>query len=123
LKAIRAIGDGQKVMGLAGSNLEKICKSQGIPFISEAFADRRYQSNGSLRSRSLPDAVITDPEMACNQVMDIITNQKVTAYDGKEIKVVAQTICVHGDNPSVIAILEAIGHIFKQKGVVKQSFS
>lgn len=123
LKAIRAIDDRLMVVGLSGSIFEKLCGSQGIVFIPEAFADRKYESNGKLRSRALPEAVITDPELACNQAMDIIANQKVTAFDGTEVKLVAQTLCVHGDNPSAVAILEAMGRIFEQNGVVKQSFS
>jgi UPF0271 protein len=67
----------------------------GLPVAAEAFADRRYEVDGSLRSRKFADALITDPAEAAAQALRF-------AHEGK-----AQTICVHGDTPGAVAILRA----------------
>lgn len=122
LKAIDSLNPELKIVGPAGSTLENLCKSNGFTFIAEAFADRIYESTGDLRSRLLPNAVITDPVTACAQVMDIINYDQVTAFDGTKIGLRANTICIHGDNPAAIEILSALDRAFKQQGMIKKSF-
>jgi UPF0271 protein len=72
-----------------------VWRSMGMLALGEAFADRRYEPDGSLRSRKLPDALITDPEEAAAQALRF-------AREGR-----AQTICVHGDTPGAANILLA----------------
>lgn len=98
----RAIGDGvarwnprAAVIGLAGSPGLDIWRGMGLKPVAEAFADRRYEPDGSLRSRSLPNALITSPQAAASQAVRL-------AREGK-----AQTICVHGDTPRAVEILKA----------------
>ena len=67
----------------------------GLATAAEGFADRRYEADGTLRSRKFPDALITDPEAAAAQALRL-------AREG-----VAQTICVHGDTPGAVEILKA----------------
>ncbi len=122
LRAITAINAKLKIVGPADSALEKLCMAQGLTFIAEAFADRMYESNGKLRSRSLPGAVITDPIIACKQALDIVKHQRATAFDGTKIVLRADTLCIHGDNPAAIEILSALDRAFKQHGIVKKSF-
>jgi UPF0271 protein len=81
--------------GLAASPALAIWRQMGLPVAAEAFADRRYEPDGSLRSRAFPDALITDPEQAAAQALRF-------ARQGR-----AQTICVHGDTPGAVAILIA----------------
>ena len=83
------------VFGLAGSLALDVWRGMGLPVAAEAFADRRYEVDGSLRSRKFADALITDPAEAAAQALRF-------AHEGK-----AQTICVHGDTPGAVAILRA----------------
>jgi UPF0271 protein len=83
------------VFGLAGSPALTLWREMGLPVAAEAFADRRYEPDGSLRSRAFPDALITDPREAAAQALRF-------AREGT-----AQTICVHGDTPGAVAILRA----------------
>ncbi|GJM27732.1 MAG: UPF0271 protein [Cyclobacteriaceae bacterium] len=121
LNAVSATDASLKIVGLAGSLLERLSESRGFTFVPEAFADRKYESDGSLRSRTLPGAVITNPELACEQVMDIINDQQVSAYDGSKTAVNAKTICIHGDNPAALEILRSLDRTLRHHGVLKQS--
>jgi UPF0271 protein len=98
----RAIGAGiaqwnpkVPVFGLAGSRMLDWWREMGFPVVAEGFADRRYEADGTLRSRKFPDALITDPQTAAAQAVGL-------AREG-----VAQTICVHGDTPGAVEILKA----------------
>ena len=83
------------LFGLAGSPMLDVWRAMGMAVAAEAFADRRYEADGTLRSRRFPDALITDPREAAAQALRF-------AREGK-----AQTICVHGDTPGAIEILKA----------------
>ncbi len=76
----------------------------------EVFADRAYEANGLLRPRKYPDAVHQKPTDIINQITQIKTRQSIIAIDGSVIDVaMAQTICVHGDNPASIAAIRQLG--------------
>lgn len=122
VQAIREIDPGLIIMGLAGSLFQEICANQDIRFVAEAFADRQYQADGSLRSRSLPESVFEDPNVVTNQVLEIILHQQVTAYDGSIVPLEAESICIHGDNPAAVKVLEALNLAFEKQGIVKRSF-
>jgi 5-oxoprolinase (ATP-hydrolysing) subunit A len=83
------------IFGLAGSPMLDVWRAMGMRVAGEAFADRRYEADGTLRSRKFPDALITDPAAAAAQALRF-------AREG-----VAETICVHGDTPGSVAILKA----------------
>ena len=83
------------VFGLAGSPALGMWREMGLPVAAEAFADRRYEPDGSLRSRTFPDALITDPREAAVQAVRFAREER------------AQTICVHGDTPGAVEILRA----------------
>ena len=83
------------VFGLAGSRMLGWWKEMGLTTAAEGFADRRYEPDGTLRSRKFPDALITDPAAAAAQAVRL------------EREGVVQTICVHGDTPGSVNILKA----------------
>jgi UPF0271 protein len=98
----RAIGDAVAqwnkdvvIFGLAGSPMLDVWRDMGLKAAGEAFADRRYEPDGTLRSRKFPDALITNPQEAAAQAVSL-------ARAGN-----AQTICVHGDTPGAVEILRA----------------
>jgi len=122
INSVQEIDGGLVIMGLAGSLFQDICHADNMPFVAEAFADRSYESNGRLRSRSLEGAVLTNSEIAAQQVLDIVLNQQVVAYDGSTVRVQAQSICIHGDNPEAVEMLKAIDAKLMEAGIEKKSF-
>ncbi len=119
IKAIHAIDDQLYLMGLAGSITEQIARMQQIPFIAEAFADRQYTDEGKLQSRSEEGAVIQDPFKSAEQVVSLIKEERVISNTGSYVPVKAQSICIHGDNPSAVGILLQIDQLLEQNGIEK----
>jgi len=93
------------LFGLAGSPMLDVWRAMGMTVAGEAFADRRYEPDGTLRSRKFPDALITDPGEAAAQALRF-------AREG-----LAETICVHGDTPGSVAILKAVGQTIAAGGL------
>ena len=122
IQAIREIDPKLALMGLAGSMMQKIALNEGIPFIAEAFADRKYEANGRLMSRSKEGSVLSSPTEAAEQVVSIALHNKAKSAEGTSVQIYAQSICIHGDNPSAVKILQAIQEALDQNGVLKQSF-
>jgi UPF0271 protein len=96
------------LLGLAGSPALDVFRESGFRVGAEAFADRRYERDGSLRARKFADALIDDPAEAAQQALRIAGRRTVIACDGSEIPVNAQTICIHGDTPGAAQIAEAV---------------
>lgn len=78
------------------------------PLCFEAFIDRRYERNGSLRSRKYPDAVIHDPQQAWEQLKQMVFQAELTAIDGSDIKIKASTFCLHSDHPNSLEIIRYV---------------
>lgn len=106
--AILEIDASLKLMGLADSVTEQVAQEFGIKFIREAFIDRAYLADGSLCPRSEKGAVIEDPEVAFEQLKNMIINGQVSTIDGKKIMMSADSFCIHGDNPAAPKILRYI---------------
>jgi UPF0271 protein len=105
------------LVGLAGSVMLDVFRDAGFSVAAEAFADRRYEPNGSLRSRKFADALVSNPAEATAQALHIAQGGRVAASDGSEIRVEAQTICIHGDTPGAVKIAAAIGERLKNAGI------
>ena len=95
-------------VGLAGSLLLEAGAEAGLRVAREAFADRAYEADGSLRSRRLPGAVLESAEQAAAQAVRMAREGVVVAYNGEEVHVEADTLCVHGDTPTALLIVQAI---------------
>lgn len=96
------------LVGLSNSLLISEAESVGLKTASEVFADRRYEDNGQLVSRKEADAVITDTDEALDQVIKMVTENKVISKNGKEIDLKADTICVHGDGAHALDFVSQI---------------
>ena len=86
----------------AGSQMEKAGKKVGIKVAAEIFADRNYEDDGNLISRSKKNALITDPEIAKKHIVKMVENQALNCYSGKQISCEIDSICVHGDGKSAV---------------------
>jgi UPF0271 protein len=105
---------------LAGADrgeLEAIGRRRGIRIGFEFFADRAYNPDGSLVSRKLPGAVIHDHGVVAAKVLKLVNEGKVTAVDGSDIDLRADTICVHGDNPQAVQLVKQIRAALSAAGV------
>jgi UPF0271 protein len=105
------------LVGLAGSPMLDVFKKAGFAIAAEAFADRKYEPDGTLRSRKFKDALIRDPVEAGRQALSMVKRGVVTAIDGTEVAVNAQTICIHGDTPGASQIAETVAQVLRQAGV------
>jgi UPF0271 protein len=105
------------LVGLAGSLMLEVFREAGFRVAAESFADRRYEADGTLRSRKLDDSLLRDPAEAAQQALRIAERGSVVARGGTEIATRAQTICIHGDTPGAPAIAAAVAKTLQQAGV------
>jgi UPF0271 protein len=106
------------LVGLAASPMLDVFRGAGFPVAAEAFADRRYEPDGTLRSRKHPDALIRDPAEAGRQALSIVQRGTVIAHDGNQVAVNAQTICIHGDTLGAPQIAAAVAKALRQACVI-----
>lgn len=90
------------------SVLERLALENHVPIITEAFADRTYNGNLTLVARNHAGALLTDPEAALEHVKHIVIDKIVKTIDGEFVPIKAETLCIHGDNPSALDILKTI---------------
>lgn len=105
------------LLGLANSKMISAAEKIGLPAASEVFADRAYNDDGTLVSRKLPGAVIHDKEVAIARTVRMVTEGVVETINGKTIPIKADSICVHGDNPSALEFVKNIKNALEAKGV------
>lgn len=111
------------LVGLAGSPMLNIFREAGFPVAAEAFADRRYEPDGTLRSRKHPDALIRDATEAGRQAISIVQQGAVIAHDQSKLAISAQTICIHGDTPGAAQIAAVVAKVLREAGVTVASLS
>jgi UPF0271 protein len=116
-RAIRRFDRSLVLVGLAGSALIDAAQAAGLAAAAEAFADRAYEPDGSLRSRALPGSLHTDPATAAAQAVGIAREGAVSAHDGSRVTVAADTICLHGDTPGAPAIAAAVRAALEAVGI------
>jgi 5-oxoprolinase (ATP-hydrolysing) subunit A len=105
------------LVGLAGSLMLEVFREAGFRVAAEAFADRRYEADGALRSRKFADALLRDPAEAGQQALRIVERGTVIAHGGTEIAANAQTICMHGDTPGAAEIAATVANTLRRAGV------
>jgi UPF0271 protein len=105
------------LVGLAGSPMLDVFREAGFPVAAEAFADRRYERDATLRSRKHEDALIHDPAEAGRQALSIVEQGFVLASDGSKVAVSAQTVCIHGDTPGAVQIAATVAQTLRQADV------
>jgi UPF0271 protein len=121
-RAVAVVDRNLQLVGLAGSLMLDVWRDFGFSVIAEAFADRRYEADGALRSRTFPDAVIVDPLEAAAQAALIVKEGVVRCVDGSALQLSAQTICIHGDTSGAVLVAGAVRRALEQSGVVLRSF-
>ena len=99
------------------TELARAGRANGLQIAHEVFADRNYCSDGSLVSRSRPDALLHDPADAAPRVLRMLREGKVRSVDGVDVDVRTETICLHGDNPEAVEFARALRSRLEKEGV------
>ena len=116
-EAIAEVDSSIILLALAGSQMIKAGEEAGLRVASEVFADRAYQADGSLVPRKQPGAVIHDTDEAIARTIRMVKEGKVTAITGEDVPLKADSICVHGDNPSAVEFVRNIRARLEAEGV------
>ncbi|WP_104192082.1 LamB/YcsF family protein [Cryobacterium sp. Y82] len=120
--AIMAVDPTLPLMVLPNSDIERIAQTAGLRTVAEAFADRAYNPDGSLVSRTLPGAVLHSVEAVTAQVVRLALEGTVVAVDGSVIAMPAASICLHGDTPDAVHLAAAVRSALLAAGVSITSF-
>ena len=116
-RAVQAVDPALRLVGLAGSELIRAGERLGLQTRQEVFADRRYQNNGSLVPRTQPDAMIESDELALDQTLSMIQQQKVLSREGVWVPVNAETVCLHGDGEHALTFARRLRHAFAEQDI------
>lgn len=116
-QAVKAVDPALRLVGLAGSELIRAGERAGLVTRQEVFADRRYQSDGTLVPRSQPDALIESDELALSQTLAMVQRRQVQARDGHWVPVQADTVCVHGDGAHALNFARRLRESFQQHNI------
>jgi UPF0271 protein len=121
--AVKSVDPGLPILGLPGSEVLRLADAAGLRPVTEAFADRAYNPDGTLVSRSLPGAVLEDPAQVAEHVLRMATESAVRAVDGSVLKIRAESICVHGDSPGAVEMATAVKDALAAAGVTIAAFA
>lgn len=116
-RAVYDVDPTLRLVGLAGSELIRAGERLGLQTRQEVFADRRYQSNGTLVPRSQPDAIIESDELALDQTLAMVREQKVLSREGVRVTVRADTVCLHGDGEHALTFARRLREAFGEQDI------
>lgn len=116
-RATQQAGTDLILYGLSGSALIGAGKAIGLRTVSEVFADRSYQDDGSLTPRSQPGALLENTAQAVTQALQMVKSQQVVSMNGKTVNLVSETICLHGDGAHALEFATAIFTAFRERGI------
>ncbi len=105
------------LFGLSGAGILDVARAAGLRVAREVFADRAYNEDGTLVSRTQEGAVISNSELVAERVLKMAHERKVTTITGKEIELEFDTVCVHGDTAGAVEHARKIVQALKQEGV------
>jgi UPF0271 protein len=115
-EGVKDAGGDLILLGLPDSEMLKAAQELGVRVACEAFGDRAYNEDGSLVSRKIAGSLITDPDRVAERVIGLAKGT-VTAVTGKEVRLRADTICLHGDTPGAARIARAVRERLESAGV------
>lgn len=121
-RAIKAVDPDLIYVIMPGRNTERAAEQLGLPVAREFFADRTYDDNGQLTSRKKPGAAIHDAQASAARVLKTLDEKAITTVTGKKIPVAIDTICVHGDTPTAVAMAGAVRKALEKAGYALKPF-
>jgi len=111
------------LLAISGTELEKAGLQYELATYSEVFADRAYQTNGQLVPRNVEGAVIHDAQQACDRLIQFLETGNMPTIDGNTVKLKAESICIHGDNPAAVAMAKTIRQQLEKNGYAVTPFA
>ena len=122
-EAVRLADPSLVLLCLAGSLMIDCARAAGVAVAEEAFADRAYSSDGSLVSRSVSGAVLTDPEIVSSRAVRMVTEGTVEALGGGTVRLRADSLGVHGDTPGALELVRAVRRALTECGITLAPFA
>ncbi len=121
--AVRSYDASLPVLGLPGSELLRAVDVAGMRAVPEAFADRGYTPKATLVPRSREGALIADPQVVAERVLQMVVDGSVQAVDGSRVAISAESVCVHGDSPGAVEMALQVRAILADAGVTVVAFA
>ncbi|ORI14676.1 hypothetical protein BH686_09370 [Rhodococcus erythropolis] len=115
--AVVAYDSSLPVLGLPGSVFLEEAREAGLDVVAEAFADRAYTAEGTLVPRTESGAVLHDPALVAERVRRMVVDGELDAVDGSTLKIIAESVCVHGDSPAAVDMAAAIRALLESSDV------
>ncbi|MCX6498485.1 MAG: LamB/YcsF family protein [Arthrobacter sp.] len=122
VEAVKSVDPDLPILGLPGSEVLRLAEAAGLRVVTEAFADRAYNPDGTLVSRALPGAVLHDLVDITEHALRIAADSAVRTIDGSILKIRADSICVHGDSPGAVAMAAAVREALTAAGISTAPF-
>ena len=122
-KTIKDINKNLIYLVPTGSKMEIAAKKLNMKIACEIFADRNYEDDGNLVSRSKKNALITNPEKAKKHVLSMVKNQALNCHSGKKIPCEIDSVCIHGDNETSLATAKSIKENLTDNGLILKPLS
>ncbi|RJS91137.1 LamB/YcsF family protein [Salinisphaera sp. Q1T1-3] len=123
IEALRAFDPTLPILALPGARVLELADTHGIRGVAEAFADRAYNADGTLVSRRKPDALIKDDETIVANMIRLAEDGVIIARDGTQVRVAAESICVHGDSPGAVTTAQAVRRALDDAGITIAAFA
>jgi UPF0271 protein len=121
-RGIKGVNPALVYMVMPGLATERAAETLGLPAVREVYADRAYDDTGNLTSRKTPGAVLHDAGQAAARVLRMIHEQAITTITGKRVPAQIETICVHGDTPSAVAMARTLREMLEANGIAVAPF-
>jgi UPF0271 protein len=122
-RAVKGVDPGLVHVCIPGLPMERASEQLGLRVAREFFADRSYDDDGRLTSRSKPGAVLHDPQQAGERLLRTLEERAITTVSGRRIPVEIDTICVHGDEPTAVAMARSVRSVLEGNGIAIAPFA
>jgi UPF0271 protein len=122
VEAVRDYDPALPVLGLPGSAFLAAAEAAGLRAVREFFVDRGYTPQATLVPRSQPGALLHDPDEVTARVLRMVTDGVIATLDGTDVRVSAESACVHGDSPGAVAMATAVRAGLEKAGVALRPF-
>lgn len=116
-RAIKVVDPSIIYVAQVGTEMERAADQLGLRLAREGFADRQYEDDRTLASRSIPGTVFNDPAVAARQVLRMVQDGEVETRSGKVIRLDVDTICIHGDEPTAVELASAVRSALERAGI------
>lgn len=116
-RAIKVVDPGIIYVVPVATAMERAGQELGLAVAREGFADRQYEEDLSLVSRTVPGSVYTDPQVAADQTLRMVQDGLVVARNGKSVRIEVDTVCIHGDEPTAVAVAGAVREKLERAGI------